>query len=414
MFPALPNVIARVAFTALLVLFVATMTSHEASAAPKKASGTKPKAGATGNATEVKTVRVPNRGIQPQAAVDREGALHLICMGDAPGAANVYYVRKEVGSEEFSRPIRVNSQPGSAIAVGSIRGAQLALGKGGRVHVAWNGSGTAEPKGQAKYGSPMLYSRLGDDGSRFEPQRNVIHEAYTLDGGGSVAADLDGNVYVVWHGRLGDEGDETSRRVWVARSTDDGATFDAEKPADSGKDGVCGCCGLKSMADQQGTLYVFYRSAREKVNRDMVLLTSTNQGTSFRGETADRWSIATCPMSSEAFVDGAEAITAAWETNGQVFFFRIDKKKRATARPIGAPGSPAGRKHPALAVNGRGETILVWDEGTGWEKGGSLAWQVFDERGKPTGARGRIDNGIPVWSFAAVYTEPDDSFVILH
>ena len=25
-----------------------------------------------------------------------------------------------------------------------------------------------------------------------------------------------------------------------------------------------------------------------------------------------------------------------------------------------------------------------------------------------------LDKAIPVWSFAAVYTEPDDSFVIVH
>jgi hypothetical protein len=41
----------------------------------------------------------------------------------------------------------VNSQPESAIAAGTIRGAQLAIGKAGRVHVAWNGSQNAEPVG---------------------------------------------------------------------------------------------------------------------------------------------------------------------------------------------------------------------------------------------------------------------------
>ena len=91
--------------------------------------------------------------------------------------------------------------------------------------------------------------------------------------------------------------------------------------------------------------------------------------------------------------------------------------RQEDAAPIASrstpPGSPGGRKHPALAVNGQGETILVWTEGTGWQRGGALAWQVFDEKGKPTSARGRTD-GIPVWSFAAVYAEPDDSFVIVH
>ncbi len=317
-----------------------------------------------------------------------------------------------MGREKFSKPLRVNSQPGSAIAIGSIRGAHLALGKANRVHVAWNGSNKAEPKGAAKYGNPMLYTRMADDGTQFEPQRNVIRAAYGLDGGGSLAADLDGNVYVAWH--AGDGTGEANRRVWIVRSTDEGEVFDEERPVDADRQGVCGCCGMNAFADRQGTLHLFYRSAREKVNRDMVLLTSSNHGKSFRGAVADRWAIAACPMSSEAFADAGDSVLAAWESDGQVRFSRIDKKQQLSSRPVAAPGSPAGRKHPALAVNGRGEIILVWTEGTGWERGGALAWQVFDETGKPTGTRGRLENAIPVWGFAAVYTAPDDSFVILH
>jgi hypothetical protein len=257
----------------------------------------------------------------------------------------------------------------------------------------------------------MLYTRLADDGT-FEPQRNVIRKAYGLDGGGSVAADLEGNVYVVWH--AGDGTGEENRRVWLTRSIDEGQTFEQEAPVDEVRRGVCGCCGLKAFADRQGTLYLLYRAASEKVNRDMVLLQSVDHGKRCGSEVKGNWMIATCPMSSEAFVESPETVTGAWETDGQVWFSMIDKRRHVSFEPISPSGSPAGRKHPALAVNGKGETILVWTEGTGWERGGALAWQVFDEKGKPTKARGRLADAIPVWSFAAVYTDPDDSFVIVH
>ncbi|HEV3344550.1 MAG TPA: sialidase family protein [Pirellulales bacterium] len=392
-----------------LAILAALANSQTARGAAPKNAKRKTNDAAKDRAVEVKLVRVPDQGIQPQAAVDTEGTLHLIYFGDEAEAGNVYYVRKLPGAETFSKPLRVNSQSGSAIAVGSIRGAQLALGKANRVHVAWNGSGKAEPKVSVKYGSPMLYARMTDDGDAFEPQRMVNREAFLLDGGGSVAADRDGNVYVVWHSGDG----EANRRVWVARSTDEGATFAPETPADAGKDGACGCCGLKAFADHEGTIYVLYRSAREKVNRDMMLLTSADLAKTFGSETAGEWMVDVCPMSSEAFVEGPQAVTAGWETDGQVFFSKIDKTQRLLSQPTAAPGSPGGRKHPALAVNGRGQTILVWTEGTGWQRGGALAWQVFDEKAKATKARGRTD-GVPVWSFAAVYTEPDGSFVILY
>ena len=71
------------------------------------------------------------------------------------------------------------------------------------------------------------------------------------------------------------------------------------------------------------------------------------------------------------------------------------------------------RKHPAIAANGRGETLFVWTEGTGWKKGGSLAWQLYDVQGKPIGGRGEAP-GIPVWSLAAVVAEKDGGFTIVY
>ena len=36
------------------------------------------------------------------------------------------------------------------------------------------------------------------------------------------------------------------------------------------------------------------------------------------------------------------------------------------------------------------------------------------DKGRPTMVRSRLDKSIPVWSFAAVYAQADDSFVILN
>src|SRR5262249_1442336 len=76
----------------------------------------------------VRFYRVPNGGIQPQVAFDDSGTLHLVyCTGD-PHNGDLLYSRLKNGGETFSPALRVN-QGGSAIAAGTIRGAQLALGK---------------------------------------------------------------------------------------------------------------------------------------------------------------------------------------------------------------------------------------------------------------------------------------------
>ena len=362
--------------------------------------------------TKVSVLRVPERGLQPQAAVDAQGTVHLIYFHGEPGAGDIFYVHSEKGSDQFSKPLQVNSGRGSAIAIGNIRGAHLALGKNARVHVAWNGSGKAEPKGKSG-ASPMLYSRLNDAGTAFEPQRNVIQSAFGLDGGGLVAADADGNVYVAWHAPTPGDRGEGHRCVWVAHSTDEGKTFAAEKRANPEDTGACGCCGLRAFADSKGALHLLYRAARQDVHRDMFLLASTDKADHFQSEKVQDWEVNTCPMSSETFAEGAGRVVGAWETNGQVSFARIDRATGKLSAPVAAPGDTPGRKHPAVAVNHRGETILAWTEGMGWSKGGSLAWQVFDRDGKPTGAKGRAD-GVPTWSLVTVLARPDGNFTVIY
>src|SRR5262249_21185542 len=120
-------------------------------------------------------LRAPDHGIQPQVAVDAKGVVHLLYFKGDPAGGDVFYATSKDGAH-FGHPLRVNSQAGSAIALGAIRGAQLALGKDGRVHVAWSGSHSALPAAPGK-AVPMLYARLDDKGSAFEPQRNLIQSA---------------------------------------------------------------------------------------------------------------------------------------------------------------------------------------------------------------------------------------------
>src|SRR2546429_5454186 len=59
--------------------------------------------------------------------------------GDA-SADDIEYVPRAADGKDFSQPIRVNSEPESAVAIGTVRGPQIALGRNGRVYVIWFGS----------------------------------------------------------------------------------------------------------------------------------------------------------------------------------------------------------------------------------------------------------------------------------
>ena len=361
---------------------------------------------------------VPDGGIQPQVAV-AGNSVHLIYFAGDPRHGDIYYVRSEDSGRTFSPRMRVNSEPGSAIAIGAIRGAQISIGKGHRVHVAWNGSEAARPLGpvnpeSGQPGAPMLYARLNDRGIAFEPQRNLMCETFGLDGGGSVAAGPGGNVYVAWHGKTpGAPGGEAGRQVWIASSRDEGRSFAKEQPASRPPTGACGCCGLRLFADSKDVLYGLFRSATQNVHRDIFLLRSADAGRTFSVDRLHPWDINACPMSSMSLIEAGGEVFGAWETQAQVYFAPLSQgisaAQRATVAP---PGDNPKRKYPALARNQRGDTLMAWVQGAGWQRSGVLGWQIFDRDGKPVRAN-REPAGIAVWSFPAAFTQPDGSFSIV-
>ena len=361
--------------------------------------------------SQVKLLRTPAGGIQPQTAIDSHGVLHMIYFTGDASEGDIEYVRRAPGAKAFSKPIRVNSQSGSALAVGTVRGPQMAVSADGQVDVVWFGSSKATPKGPDG-STPLLFSRLDASAAAFTPQRNLVQYAKGLDGGLSVAAGQKGEVYVVWHA-MGATPGEAHRRVYLARSTDGGKAFTREVPVSPVALGACGCCGMRAFADHRGALFILYRAAAEDVHRNMTLLVSTDSGRTFRTSEVSTWQLNACPMSTAYLGEGGEHVLAAWEKAGEVYFDTINPTTFKLSSSFAAPGQSNDRKHPAVAANSRGQVLLAWTEGTGWKKGGSLAWQIFDRSGRPVGAEGHAA-GVPVWSLPSVYTGADGNFTIVY
>jgi hypothetical protein len=370
---------------------------------------------------QVIVVRTPDGGIQPQA-LERKGVIHLVYFKGYPRGGDVYYVKGTCQGEnlKLSKPLRVNSQLGSVIAIGTVRGAHLGVSFSGRPHVVWMGSDRARPRAPGDE-APLLYSRLTDDGTAFEPQRNLIKKAVGLDGGASVAAEGQ-NVWVFWHAPEPGNKGENNRRVWMVMSGDDGKTFHPKEVAISpAETGVCGCCGLRAYSMDPGRPALLYRSAAGGVHRDAYFLFETIGTTPFRAIKLDEWETENCPMSTWSIHWIHQGWLAAWETKGQVYYQHIGYQGKLS-RKLAAPGKGGNRKHPVVTYNGR-DILLAWTEGTGWNKGGAVAWQVYDRvnEGKDQPAAGgralanlsgRVD-GVPVWGCLAAVPQ-GDRFVLFY
>ena len=346
---------------------------------------------------EVATAPVPDGGRMPRAVVDAEGTVHVVYVGGEANDADLFHVTRRPGAAEWSGPRQVNSRGGSVSAVAPIDGAQLALGSDNRLHVVWLQIDPVR----------LFHTRSHADRSGFEPQRELPAGGKGgVEAGPAVAADDSGNVYVFWHaGAVEDAG----RGVYMAASRDGGTTFAPARPVSPRAEGACACCGLAAMTDAAGAVHVSYRGAGDNVRRGQRLLVSTDHGRTFTDRLVHPWELGACPVSTTGLSAGPRGLTAAWETAGQVYFAGVDR--------LEAVVSPAGdarfrRKHPAVAVDSRGRTLLAWGDGPGFRFGGSLHWQVFDADGRPIGEPGGGTGMILGGNTSAVVVQ-DDRFLVI-
>ncbi len=354
--------------------------------------------------------RLPEGAVQPQTAVGPDGSVHLVYLTGAPEASDVKYAVRPAGSAVFEPVQTVNHQPGSAIAIGTIRGPRLAVSRDGTVHVLWNGSSKAVP--QPTGSSPVLYSSCRRGDVEFTAERNLLAGAQSLDGGSGVAVGPDGTVYAVWHGRVAGlpEG-ELNRDIFWRESRDGGVTFGTERRTGV-PDGVCGCCSLTTTATANGGLVFLYRSVGAGSDRDARLRFRTSAEESFMETVIGPWKTGTCPMSNAALLPVEDRLFAAWERNGriEVGHFRLTSA-RSESRIVPMTGSR--QRHPVLSRNAVGTLLAAWAEETGWKRGGRVVWQRLSADLKPLGEVG-IGANLPVWSSPAVAANSDNSFTVIY
>ena len=163
-------------------------------------------------ATELNLERVPENGLQPQVATQTDGTVHLVYLTGQPNGADIRYTRRTDADRNWQTPVTVNSIHHSAVATGTVRGAQIAVGKDGHVHIVWNGA--AQDGDHAR--APLYYTRKVN--GKFEAQRVMNEGTLHLDGGASIAANRDGGVSIVWHAAPPNGKSEADRRIFLCLS----------------------------------------------------------------------------------------------------------------------------------------------------------------------------------------------------
>ncbi|CAN5893338.1 hypothetical protein BH11VER1_BH11VER1_01400 [soil metagenome] len=357
-------------------------------------------------ASEIITVRLPEGALQPRTVSIADGSTAVVFLQGNPQASEVKLATLS-SAGKLDAVTTLNTPATQAVAMGTVRGPSIAVGAQGVRHVLWHGKNGSAGGGK---GSALFYTKA-EVSRKISPPLDMLGTTTALDGGAAIAANVQGEVWIVWHALpVGKEG-ETERRVFVRHSSDNGATF-SEPWAIKGEDqGVCGCCGLAASTDATGALYVLYRTAEQTKQRGARFLRLPPKAT---GDTApvllqqDRWDLKACPMTTAALLPDSGSVEAFWITDFKLQIFGQGLESIAPS----SLKSTAMRNHPRLARKANGETLLIWTEGAMWGKGGELIAQFFSANGKPTGEP--LKQPLPTWSYGACATLPDGRFVVLY
>jgi hypothetical protein len=315
------------------------------------------------SAAKVATVAVPSGGKPIVARTDKAGAVHLLFgTGDGPK-----YAKSTDGGVSFSAAIPV-VRGGSQAAGLEYDAWDMAIGKGGRVHVAMGTNAWKLKLPHEEWG--YYYASLDPGASAFSPVRNINRKPSE---GFSLAADEKGNVTACW----------LSGKLYATVSHDGGETFGPNVEINP-RFNPCDCCTTSAAYGEDGRVAVLYREETNN-ERDMYLVLwdqARNETTRTRvGRTP--WKLDGCPMTYYTVSPDRGGFVAAWPTKGTIYFARLDGR--------GEPSRPAEVETPGRSGMRTGILALSSPDGgtlVAWKKDGVAGWQLYDTEGRPTGAPG--------------------------
>lgn len=241
---------------------------------------------------------------QPQVTCATDGSIHMAYgIGDA-----VHYSRSDDG-RTFSKPVEAFRCPN--LSLGMRRGPRIAVAGTRPVITAIGG-----PQGKGRDGDLQAWHMITDVAWSAPVLVNDV-SASAREGLHGMAAAPDGSVWCTWL-------DLRSKKteIYAARSTDGGATWEANKRVYRSPDGsVCECCHPSIAVDAAGKVSILFRNSVGG-KRDMYLTTSAD-GKSFSSAAklgTGTWKLDACPMDGGMLtVDGQHGLHTVWRRDKSLF-----------------------------------------------------------------------------------------------
>jgi len=323
----------------------------------------------------------------PQIAVSAAGMISLLTLYQDGTNTRVGFTMSHDGGDHFM-PVQAVSREGATISAHGENNPMMAVSSRA-VYALWEQT-------QHDGAKDLVVARSLNAGQTFEvPVRVNDNKTPSFHGFASIAAGTNGEVYIAWlDGRDAPESPGTFD-IYLARSTDRGATFGPNiRVARSG----CPCCRPYVALGKAGEVFVGWRKVFPGSIRDLVVSASKDGGQTFYRSTRvaeDGWQIQGCPESGASLLFSKDRLYVAWMTGGADGRARIqlswsDNGGADFHAPLKASDDVRDSNHAALSQS-EGSWILLSFQGrlastseAQWSKTSAFVVEVHgDKLGKP-------------------------------
>ena len=332
------------------------------------------------------------RSISPEIAVGPDGALNVIWIDKGltvnrpppkprkPGehshrsATDLYFSRSEDGAKTWSKPVKINDQPGEIWGF-SVSKPVIEVSPNGTIHVFYPANARSEATGLDVVNARYSHSR--DNGKSFSPpitinrpvtqdREDLLGQGLTMSNSfGTMGVAPNGTIFTAWQNIVNMKDAIDGAAGMMAISTDDGESFSTERAVIPGSE-VCPCCQF-TLAFENELVYMGFRKIFADGGRDSVVAKSIDGGETFtidgRLDLAP-WKINGCPLKpTELGVNGvnvyAVTYTAGEDPAGLYVTASKDGGKTFSGKKQVHPEA-AYSDAASLTVDDMGNVRIVW------------------------------------------------------
>ncbi|GEM_PF-365655 len=296
---------------------------------------------------------------------------------NANGNSQLGLAKSNDGGDSFEPPVMISEAAASVSSHGE-NSPTLAI-SGMQSYALWEQS-------REDGGTDLMFARSIRSGRNFEKPIRVTDKTTPSSNAFSyLGIAPNGDIYAVWlDGRdrhAGGHGSHGSSGVYIAKSTDKGATFGKNIRVAAN---VCPCCRPTIAFGAKGEVYVAWRAVDEDI-RDIVIATSLDQAATFGQPVRvafDNWKINGCPHTGPSMSVKGNRLYITWfsegdSTNAGVRLAWSDDGGKTFRQPVIASNGVLDANHPMLSLSEDGRLMIVFQGRDSSEKDGWGAVRAY-------------------------------------